>query len=122
MYPPPVSAAGGVDYIRALAGPFPHIPLLPTSGVTLDELPTLLSIPSVVAVGVSRQLWGDVGRQRGGGGGGGDDSDDLRAPVGTDEPDGGWAVVTERAREWVAVVSAVRGGGGGGGSGGAKGA
>ncbi|GAB0492385.1 hypothetical protein MMPV_003647 [Pyropia vietnamensis] len=104
---------GGVDYIRALAGPFPHIPLLPTSGVTLDELPALLAIPSVVAVGVSRQLWGAAR----GGSREGPPADD---PDGAAEPDGGWAAVTERARQWVAVVAAVRGGGREGNAGGER--
>ena len=34
----PAGALGGPDYLRALRGPLPSIPLLPTSGPTADDL------------------------------------------------------------------------------------
>ncbi|MGZ8938142.1 MAG: bifunctional 4-hydroxy-2-oxoglutarate aldolase/2-dehydro-3-deoxy-phosphogluconate aldolase [Limisphaerales bacterium] len=33
---------GGPNYIRALKGPFPHIPLMPTGGVNLQTLPAFI--------------------------------------------------------------------------------
>ena len=33
---------GGPNYIRALKGPFPQIPLMPTGGVDLQTLPTFI--------------------------------------------------------------------------------
>jgi 2-dehydro-3-deoxyphosphogluconate aldolase/(4S)-4-hydroxy-2-oxoglutarate aldolase len=34
----PISALGGPEYLRALRGPFPKIPLMPTGGIALDNL------------------------------------------------------------------------------------
>jgi 2-dehydro-3-deoxyphosphogluconate aldolase/(4S)-4-hydroxy-2-oxoglutarate aldolase len=34
----PIQSLGGAAYLRALRGPFPHIPLVPTGGVTLDNI------------------------------------------------------------------------------------
>ncbi len=38
----PVQSVGGAAYLRALRGPFPDIPLVPTGGVTLENLAELL--------------------------------------------------------------------------------
>ncbi|HXO84996.1 MAG TPA: bifunctional 4-hydroxy-2-oxoglutarate aldolase/2-dehydro-3-deoxy-phosphogluconate aldolase, partial [Gemmatimonadales bacterium] len=34
----PVQSVGGAAYLRALRGPFPDIPLVPTGGVTLENM------------------------------------------------------------------------------------
>jgi len=34
----PASSLGGASYLKALRGPFPNIPLLPTGGVTLETM------------------------------------------------------------------------------------
>jgi 2-dehydro-3-deoxyphosphogluconate aldolase/(4S)-4-hydroxy-2-oxoglutarate aldolase len=34
----PCSALGGASYLKALRGPFPDLPLVPTGGVTLDTM------------------------------------------------------------------------------------
>ncbi|KAK4535467.1 hypothetical protein CDCA_CDCA05G1492 [Cyanidium caldarium] len=69
----PIDTVGGLRFVRALAGPLPHIPLLPTSGVTLDSVEEYLHAPNVFAVGASRQIlppealraghWGAIGRR-----------------------------------------------------------
>jgi 2-dehydro-3-deoxyphosphogluconate aldolase/(4S)-4-hydroxy-2-oxoglutarate aldolase len=51
----PCMPVGGPAYIRALKGPFPQIPLLPTGGVTLAAIPEFIRA-GVAAVGVA----GDV--------------------------------------------------------------
>jgi 2-dehydro-3-deoxyphosphogluconate aldolase/(4S)-4-hydroxy-2-oxoglutarate aldolase len=45
----------GVDYVKALKGPLPHIPLMPTGGVSLDNLPDWFAA-GVVAVGMGGKL------------------------------------------------------------------
>jgi len=45
----------GPDYVRALKGPLPDIPLMPTGGVTLDNLPEWFAA-GVVAVGMGGNL------------------------------------------------------------------
>jgi len=48
----PCSAVGGPAYIRALRGPLPQIPLVPTGGVTLDTVgPFFAAGASAVGVG-----------------------------------------------------------------------
>jgi 2-dehydro-3-deoxyphosphogluconate aldolase / (4S)-4-hydroxy-2-oxoglutarate aldolase len=51
----PVQNVGGAAYLRALRGPFPEIPLVPTGGVTLDNLGELFAA-GAVAVGVGSEL------------------------------------------------------------------
>jgi 2-dehydro-3-deoxyphosphogluconate aldolase/(4S)-4-hydroxy-2-oxoglutarate aldolase len=51
----PCDAAGGASYIKSLKAPFPHIRLMPTGGVTLSNVPELLSAGSE-AVGVGSNL------------------------------------------------------------------
>ena len=46
---------GGLDYIKAVRAPLPHIPLVPTGGVTAENLHEFLSA-GVVAVGVGTAL------------------------------------------------------------------
>jgi 2-dehydro-3-deoxyphosphogluconate aldolase/(4S)-4-hydroxy-2-oxoglutarate aldolase len=51
----PVQAVGGAAYVRALRGPFPDIPLVPTGGVTLDNMAELFQA-GAAAVGVGTEL------------------------------------------------------------------
>ena len=51
----PVQSAGGAAYLRALRGPFPDIPLVPTGGVTLENLAEMFRA-GAAAVGVGTEL------------------------------------------------------------------
>jgi 2-dehydro-3-deoxyphosphogluconate aldolase/(4S)-4-hydroxy-2-oxoglutarate aldolase len=51
----PVQAVGGASYLRALRGPFPDIPLVPTGGVTLDNVAEMFKA-GATAVGVGTEL------------------------------------------------------------------
>ncbi len=67
----PAGAAGGVDMLKALAGPFGHtgVKFIPTGGVSAVNLPNYLAVPQVAAVGgswmaerklVADQAWGKI--------------------------------------------------------------
>ena len=45
----PAEVAGGVDYLRALAGPFPDVSFVPTGGVNEANLESYLRLPGVAA-------------------------------------------------------------------------
>jgi len=51
----PIQSLGGAAYLRALRGPFPHIPLVPTGGVTLDNIEEMFQARAA-AVGVGNQM------------------------------------------------------------------
>jgi 2-dehydro-3-deoxyphosphogluconate aldolase / (4S)-4-hydroxy-2-oxoglutarate aldolase len=51
----PAQNVGGASYLRALRGPFPDIPLVPTGGVTLDNIADLFAA-GAAAVGVGSEL------------------------------------------------------------------
>lgn len=51
----PTQSVGGAAYLRALRGPFPKIPLVPTGGVTLDTVRDLFDA-GAAAVGVGGEL------------------------------------------------------------------
>ena len=51
----PVQSVGGAAYLRALRGPFPDIPLVPTGGVTLDNMREMFGA-GAAAVGVGTEL------------------------------------------------------------------
>ena len=51
----PAQSVGGAAYLRALRGPFPDIPLVPTGGVTLENLAELFQA-GAAAVGVGTEL------------------------------------------------------------------
>lgn len=51
----PVQSVGGAAYLRALRGPFPDIPLVPTGGVTLQNIAELFQA-GAAAVGVGTEL------------------------------------------------------------------
>lgn len=49
----PAEQFGGAATVRALAGPYPHVRLVPTGGIGPANLPGYLTIPTVLAVGGS---------------------------------------------------------------------
>jgi 2-dehydro-3-deoxyphosphogluconate aldolase/(4S)-4-hydroxy-2-oxoglutarate aldolase len=49
----PAEQAGGVAYLKAMAGPFPQVSWIPTGGIDADNARAYLSIRSVAAVGGS---------------------------------------------------------------------
>ena len=51
----PVQSLGGAAYLRALRGPFPQIPLVPTGGVTLDNIGEMFRARAA-AVGIGNQM------------------------------------------------------------------
>jgi 2-dehydro-3-deoxyphosphogluconate aldolase/(4S)-4-hydroxy-2-oxoglutarate aldolase len=51
----PAQNLGGASYLRALRGPFPEIPLVPTGGVTLDNLGQMFDA-GAAAVGVGSEM------------------------------------------------------------------
>jgi len=51
----PVQSVGGANYIRALRGPFPDLPLVPTGGVDLDNTAEFIRA-GAAAVGVGSEL------------------------------------------------------------------
>ena len=51
----PAQNVGGAAYLRALHGPFPEIPLVPTGGVTLDNLGEMFKA-GAAAVGVGGEM------------------------------------------------------------------
>lgn len=56
----PAEALGGLRMISALAGPFPDTRFIPTGGVTAESVPAYLAHPSVLAVGGSWMVPGDL--------------------------------------------------------------
>jgi 2-dehydro-3-deoxyphosphogluconate aldolase/(4S)-4-hydroxy-2-oxoglutarate aldolase len=77
----PAEQLGGVDILRALAGPFPSALFNPTGGVTEDNIGAYLAQPNVVAVGGSWLA----------------PPADLRA--------GNWDTITARARRVMAAIA-----------------
>lgn len=66
----PAEAMGGTATLKAMAGPFPDLKFCPTGGITYENAPRYLSLPSVVAVGgswvapagaVVQEDWGRIG-------------------------------------------------------------
>ncbi|MEO3754815.1 bifunctional 4-hydroxy-2-oxoglutarate aldolase/2-dehydro-3-deoxy-phosphogluconate aldolase [Streptomyces sp. B6B3] len=55
----PAAAVGGPDYLRALRGPFPDLPLVPVGGVDADAARRYLA-DGATAVGVGSPLVGDA--------------------------------------------------------------
>jgi 2-dehydro-3-deoxyphosphogluconate aldolase / (4S)-4-hydroxy-2-oxoglutarate aldolase len=51
----PAQNVGGAAYLRALRGPFPDIPLVPTGGVTLDNVGEMFKA-GAAAVGVGSEM------------------------------------------------------------------
>ena len=59
----PVQSVGGAEYLRALRGPFPDIPLVPTGGVTLENVIEMFTA-GAAAVGVGSELISKVALDR----------------------------------------------------------
>jgi len=51
----PCSQVGGASYIKALKGPFPNVPLVPTGGVNLDTVSDFIAA-GAAALGVGGEL------------------------------------------------------------------
>ncbi|HKA60440.1 MAG TPA: bifunctional 4-hydroxy-2-oxoglutarate aldolase/2-dehydro-3-deoxy-phosphogluconate aldolase [Gemmatimonadales bacterium] len=51
----PAQSVGGAAYLRALRGPFPGIPLVPTGGVTLENVAEMFKA-GAAAVGIGTEL------------------------------------------------------------------
>jgi 2-dehydro-3-deoxyphosphogluconate aldolase/(4S)-4-hydroxy-2-oxoglutarate aldolase len=49
----PAEAAGGVEMLKALAGPFPEVAFVPTGGISEGNLASYLRLATVVACGGS---------------------------------------------------------------------
>lgn len=49
----PAVQAGGVDMLKAFAGPFPRVRFCPTGGINLSNAPEFLALPNVCCVGGS---------------------------------------------------------------------
>lgn len=49
----PARAAGGIDALKALAGPFPDVRFCPTGGIDAESAPAYLALPNVATVGGS---------------------------------------------------------------------
>ena len=49
----PAQQAGGIDMLKALAGPFPEHVFCPTGGITRANAPSFLALPNVLCVGGS---------------------------------------------------------------------
>ena len=54
----PSGALGGPEFLRKIRGPLPHIPLVPTSGPTAENLSEYLDA-GAVAVGVGASVLAD---------------------------------------------------------------
>ena len=51
----PCDALGGPSYLKSIKAPLPHVKVMPTGGVTLENLPTFLKA-GAIAVGVGTSL------------------------------------------------------------------
>lgn len=49
----PAEAAGGVDYLKSIGGPVPHVRFCPTGGITPQSAPSYLALANVGCVGGS---------------------------------------------------------------------
>jgi 2-dehydro-3-deoxyphosphogluconate aldolase/(4S)-4-hydroxy-2-oxoglutarate aldolase len=49
----PAQAAGGIEYLKSLSGPFPEIMFCPTGGINQDDANIWLSQKNVICVGGS---------------------------------------------------------------------
>ncbi|MBE2320268.1 bifunctional 4-hydroxy-2-oxoglutarate aldolase/2-dehydro-3-deoxy-phosphogluconate aldolase [Solirubrobacter sp. CPCC 204708] len=58
----PAEVNGGVQALKALAGPFPQMRFCPTGGIDAAKAPEYLALPNVVCVGGSWMTKGDVER------------------------------------------------------------
>jgi 2-dehydro-3-deoxyphosphogluconate aldolase / (4S)-4-hydroxy-2-oxoglutarate aldolase len=49
----PAEPAGGIAYLKSLAGPLPDVVFCPTGGITAEKAPAYLALPNVACVGGS---------------------------------------------------------------------
>ena len=49
----PAESAGGVPFLKAIAGPLPNLRFCPTGGISADKAPGYLALPNVACVGGS---------------------------------------------------------------------
>lgn len=56
----PAAQVGGVDFIRAVAAPFPTARFMPSGGVNPDNIATYLSVPEVFALSGSWMIPGET--------------------------------------------------------------
>lgn len=49
----PAAAAGGVDFLKGLSGPLPHLEFMPTGGIGPANAGAYLALPNVAAIGGS---------------------------------------------------------------------
>ena len=56
----PASCYGGVKTLKALGGPFKNVKFLPTGGIDENNIMEYLSLDSVVAIGGSFMMKGDI--------------------------------------------------------------
>ncbi|GLY66275.1 bifunctional 4-hydroxy-2-oxoglutarate aldolase/2-dehydro-3-deoxy-phosphogluconate aldolase [Amycolatopsis taiwanensis] len=56
----PAEAAGGLAYLKAVAGPLPQLRFCPTGGITPENAPSYLALPTVGCVGGSWLTPGDA--------------------------------------------------------------
>ncbi|WP_293730500.1 bifunctional 4-hydroxy-2-oxoglutarate aldolase/2-dehydro-3-deoxy-phosphogluconate aldolase [uncultured Actinobacillus sp.] len=67
----PAEASGGVKMIKALLGPYSHLQIMPTGGISPANIKDYLAIPNVVACGgswfvdkalIKAKNWDEIGR------------------------------------------------------------
>ncbi|MFK5216193.1 bifunctional 4-hydroxy-2-oxoglutarate aldolase/2-dehydro-3-deoxy-phosphogluconate aldolase [Glaesserella parasuis] len=67
----PAEASGGVQMIKALLGPYGHLQIMPTGGISVANIQNYLSIPNVIACGgswfvdkslINSQNWQEIER------------------------------------------------------------
>lgn len=67
----PAEASGGVKMIKALLGPYAQLQIMPTGGISVNNIKDYLAIPNVVACGgswfvekslINSQNWEEIGR------------------------------------------------------------
>lgn len=56
----PAEQSGGLSKIKALSAPFPMFKIMPTGGVTLDNLSVYISNPTILACGGSYMVTADL--------------------------------------------------------------
>ena len=56
----PANVYGGLQALKALSAPFPHVKFIPTGGVDLSNLAEFISFEKVYAVGGSFMMKGDI--------------------------------------------------------------
>lgn len=67
----PAEASGGIPMIKALLGPYRHLQIMPTGGISIANIQGYLSIPNVIACGgswfvdkslINSQNWQEIER------------------------------------------------------------